>query len=512
MKITGKRNTLMGILLCIAMLVCLLPTAAFADETPAAEPPAVTGEAPTGETTSAVPGFGKVMLNGKVYDTLKEAVTAAASGDTIVLGEGNYTLYKIPSTGTTQGKDLTFVGQGADKTAWNIGAEVPDPANFGTEYNSDYSFQNAGTVTFQNMTLRSGEKHPTDYLGFSHTTVTIVKDCVINGTTAYWGYASATFTNTTFNCPPGEYALWAYCSETMTFNSCTFNSKGKTINVYNEGAEKNITVNFENCTVNSTSSNKAVLNINDTYANKKGDYKFYLNFKGNNVISDGSEVHRDTTTCSRWFGFSKDANNTGCTVVTIDGTTVFAKGKTGKGEMVGHELIKGKYTDGYVDNAYTVTTGEWVLAADGTYTRDVEKVCKYCNETVKSTETGYSVTYTDGAEGKVFKPQTKIVPKGGAVPAFNGTPKRDDYTFKGWTPTAVDTVTENVTYTAVWEPIKPDKPARPNRPAEPPAANRGDITSPETGDSAEMSLWTTLLLVSAAAIATVVIRTKKYYR
>ena len=65
----------------------------------------------------------------------------ASSGDTIILGEGNYTLYGIDSTHTTKDKDLTFVGQGPDKTAWNIGAEVPDPAHYGTEYNSDYSFQ-----------------------------------------------------------------------------------------------------------------------------------------------------------------------------------------------------------------------------------------------------------------------------------------------------------------------------------------------------------------------------------
>ena len=59
------------------------------------------------------------------YTTLLDAVTAAKSGDTITLGEGNYTLYGIPSAGTTQGKNLTFVGKGRDKTAWNIGAEVP---------------------------------------------------------------------------------------------------------------------------------------------------------------------------------------------------------------------------------------------------------------------------------------------------------------------------------------------------------------------------------------------------
>ena len=87
------------------------------------------------------------------------------------VGEGNYTLYNVDGTGTTgdttgrttKGKNLTFVGQGTDKTGWNIGAEVPDPDKLGTEYNGDYSFDGAGTVTFQNMTLHSSSA---DYLGF----------------------------------------------------------------------------------------------------------------------------------------------------------------------------------------------------------------------------------------------------------------------------------------------------------------------------------------------------------
>ena len=86
------------------------------------------------------------------YATLEEAVTAAVSGDTIELGEGKYTLYKKGAK--TKDKDLTFVGQGVDKTAWGIGATVPDPANFGTEYNGDYSFDGAGTITFKNMNLQ----------------------------------------------------------------------------------------------------------------------------------------------------------------------------------------------------------------------------------------------------------------------------------------------------------------------------------------------------------------------
>lgn len=116
-----------------------------------------------------------VKIEGKegTYTSLKEAVENAKSGDTILLGEGNYTLYGISSDTTTKGKDLTFVGEGTDKTFWNIGAEVPDPKNYGTEYNGDYSFDGAGTITFRNMTLRSGEA---DYLGFVRADNTVVDE------------------------------------------------------------------------------------------------------------------------------------------------------------------------------------------------------------------------------------------------------------------------------------------------------------------------------------------------
>lgn len=52
---------------------------------------------------------------GIVYTDVATATKEATSGDTLVLGEGNYTLYNVSSTGTTRGKDLTFVGQGTDK-------------------------------------------------------------------------------------------------------------------------------------------------------------------------------------------------------------------------------------------------------------------------------------------------------------------------------------------------------------------------------------------------------------
>lgn len=337
----------------------------------------------------------------KPYQTVATAVAAAQSGATIILGEGNYTLYKVSSEGHTKDKDLTFVGQGADKTGWNIGALVPDPANFGTEYNSDYSLDGAGTITFKNMTLRSGNA---DYLGFTRPNNTIVEDCVINGKTFYWGYQTATFRNTTFNCPSEDYAIWTYSSPVMTFDHCTFNSYGKVINVFTDysAGKHDITVNFSNCTVNNSFlSLKPVLNINDS---NMGNYKYLINISGNNDVT-GVDVDGDT--CSRLFGFGGKAatNNKGKTVVKFGNTTVWEDGKmvdaeayhnsgvTADGVTYTNDVAGSNdslYAEGYKDNAFDITKGDWTTNADGKISRTVTKTCKYCGYEEEDTE--YQVT------------------------------------------------------------------------------------------------------------------------
>lgn len=473
-----KLTKLLTIVISSMLIASTLFTVAFADSS-----------APAG-TSGDVAWIGTTG-----YPTLEKAVTAAKSGDTIMLGKGKYTLYnKVPKT-STAGKDLTFVGIGAGKTEWGIGATQPDPDKFGTEYNGDYSFDGAGTITFKNMTLQSGNA---DYLGFIRADKTVVDNCTVNGKTFYWGYSSAEFKNTIFNSPAGDYALWTYSSPVMTFDSCTFNSSGKTVNVYTDyGAGKNdITVNFKDCTVNNSGSKiKSVLNINDF---NMGNFKYIINISGNNRINNTSaanDIFRDPVTCSRWFGFGGKAktNNTGRSVVTVDGDTAFKDGK-----MCSHEL-NSNYTDGYKDNAYTVTSGDWVLGDDDTYTRTVTKVCKYCGYKVEGIQAGYSVTYTDGVENEeIFEDQTEIVPKDETTPAFNGeTPSRDGYSFKGWDPKVEKTVTKNVTYTAVWEK---------NASAASTSDATGNTNDPKTGDTSNSILWLALLLMSgitATGIVTV---------
>lgn len=403
-----SQNRFLAALLAVAMMLQMLPMLAFADDAPDAH---------------------AVKIDGKEgsYAKLEDAVRAAKSDDTIILGEGNYTLYGIKSDDTTKGKNLTFVGQGTDKTFWNIGAEVPNPEYYGTEYNGDYSFDSAKTVTFKNMTLRSGNAN---YLGFIRPDQTVVDHCVINGKTFYWGYESAKFINTTFNAPSGDYAIWTYSSPIMTFDTCTFNATGKVINVYTDyGAGKgDIKVNFNNCTVNSIPSflaRKQALNINDS--NMAG-YRYIIHINNSQTTTaDPDKIDLDKTTCSRMFGFGgKKDNNTGRTQVYWNDELVWNDGVK----------LTHSYTDGEHDKAFTTTYSEWTSSdAERIAKREVTKECKYCGWTKKEWETAsvyrlqYNLNEGVGAENVDYSDanyrQNESV-------TLKAAPTREGYQFAGW--------------------------------------------------------------------------------
>lgn len=398
-----SQNRFLAALLAVAMMLQMLPMLAFADD---------------------ATGTGKISINGKPYSSLEEAVRAAQSGDTITLGAGNYTLYGISSADTTKGKDLTFVGQGTDKTAWNIGDEVPDPNKFGTEYNGDYSFDGAGTVTFKNMTLRSGDAN---YLGFIRANNTVVDRCVINGKTFYWGYQSAKFIDTTFNAPSGDYAIWTYSSPIMTFDNCTFNTSGKAINVYTDyGAGKqNIRVNFINCTVNSSFSlGKQALTINDS---NMGSYKYIINIY-NPTVTAALDTDTDTMTCSQVFGFGSESfKNSGRTEVCWNGNLVWKDG----------EKLTHSYTYGEKKDAYTITGhSDWISSgAERIDKREVTKTCDYCGWTKKEWETAsvYRLQYNlNEGVGDATANYSDANYRQNESVKLAAAPTREGYKFAGW--------------------------------------------------------------------------------
>lgn len=400
-----SQNRFLAALLAVAMMLQMLPMLAFADDA-----------AGTGEVWN--------QTKNKKYTSLVTAVEEASSGDTIELGAGNYTLYKkISDDKKPKGKDLTFVGQGPDKTAWNIGDEVPDPSKYGTEYNGDYSFDGAGKITFKNMTLRSGN---VDYLGFIRPDQTVVDHCIINGKTFYWGYTSAVFTDTTFNAPSKDYAIWTYSSPTMIFDNCTFNTTGKAINVYadHEAGSHDIRVYFNNCTVNSSILNKQALNINDS---NMRPYKYIIHIDNPQTI----DAALSNTTCSQLFGFKEDkttgfTGNTGYTDVYLGGDLVWTDGK-----MKTHS-----YTVGEKEDAYEITgRSDWTPSVERVDECEVTKTCKYCGWTKKELEHAsvYRLQYNlNEGVGDATADYNDAYSREKESVTLAAAPTREGYQFAGW--------------------------------------------------------------------------------
>lgn len=428
-----SQNRFLAALLAVAMMLQMLPMLAFAED-------------------ATYVAWNKDKKN-KGYTTLKEAVDEADSGNTIILGEGSYTLYKSGSK--TSGKDLTFVGKGPDKTIWQIGPEVPNPKLFGSEYNGDYSFDGAGKITFKNMKLCTGAK---DYLGFIRPDQTVVDHCEIYGRASYWGYTSAVFTDTTFYAPPFDYAIWTYSSPTMIFDNCTFNTTGKAVNVYTDfsAGKHDITVYFNNCTVNSSILNKQALNINDS---NMRPYKYIIHIDNPQTI----DAALSNTTCSQLFGFKEDKStgftgNTGYTDVYLNGDLVWTNGK-----MKTHS-----YTVGEKEDAYEITgRSDWTPSVERVDECEVTKTCKYCGWTKKELEHAsvYRLQYNlnEGVGDATADYNEHFYHENESV-TLKAAPTREGYQFAGWlslngklykAESELEQLTGDEVFTAQWKKDEP---------------------------------------------------------
>ena len=367
------KKRILACLLALVMLVGLLPATVLAEDVagPKVYVDATKGDDSTGNGTEGSP-----------YKTVGKALENIGDNATVYLADGNYSTYAADKSEQAKycaGKTVTFVGTGAKSVNWQIGAKVPDPTLAGTEYNGDYSFDGAKSVTFKNLTLMSAEEN---YLGFIRINNTIVEDCTIIGRTFYWGYETSLFKNVIFNGPKtGYYPIWTYTGHETTFKGCTFNvTDGRVVNVpASVDGPQNLTVNFEDCTVNSDKLSKSVLNIHDNAAQNK--FVRTIKFSGKNTVNG---LKPNGNTCSRLFEVEllnpdnvESVNNGVYTTVFIDDEKVWTNGK-----MVAHAIdtANDKYTDGYKDDAFTVTT-ELAAKGDGSYERTVKKVCNYCGYT-----------------------------------------------------------------------------------------------------------------------------------
>ena len=110
-----------------------------------------------------------------------------------------------------------------------------------------------------------------------------------------------------------------------------------------------------------------------------------------------------------------------------------------------HGLVNPEESSKTITLRWNTETKAW--AADpNSVTFDVK-----CEE--EPVEETYTVTYKDGAGGTVFADDVHSGLKSGvATPNYKGgIPTRDGFTFLGWEPEVVETVTGNATYTAEWK-------------------------------------------------------------
>ena len=374
-------------------------------------------------------------IGNKGYTSLEDAVDAASSvaPTTIKLGEGVYSLGGKKNTQTVTDKSLTFVGAGTNKTTWQIQApQAPYPGDGWC----NYSFDGSNSITFQDMTL-IGSVYPDgtikaeDTQGYVRIQNITLKDCVFNGRADYWGYTSTTFDNVTFNSPgttesgisSTNYSLWTYTGKTYTFRDCTFNSTGKTINVYRHvDPGYDVTVNFENCTVNSNfatsaKDSKTALSIGD---HTFGSSKYILN-----IITPHVTAARDKFTCSQVFGFGDNKDkNTGRTDVYLNGDLVWTGGKK----------LTHSYADGEHDKAFTTSYSDWTPSVERVDECEVTKTCKYCGWTKKEWEYAsvyrlqYNLNGGDGDETVYKDAYSREKESVKLAPA----PTREGYEFAGW--------------------------------------------------------------------------------
>lgn len=406
-----SQNRFLAALLAVAMMLQMLPMLAFAD---------------TGEKDVA-------WIGKKGYKSLEAAISAAGDGATITLGEDVYSLGDTKQKVTT--KSLTFVGKGPDKTTWKI--QAPQ-APYGADGYCDYSFDGSDSITFQDMTV-IGSVYPNgtikaeDTQGYVRVQNITLKDCVFNGRADYWGYTSTTFDNVTFNSPgttesgisSTNYSLWTYTGKTYTFRDCTFNSTGKTINVYRHvDPGYDVTVNFENCTVN---SNFATSAKDSKTALSIGDHTFDGSKYILNIITPHVTAARDKFTCSQVFGFGDNKDkNTGRTDVYLNGDLVWTGGKK----------LTHSYTDGEKDKAFTPSYSEWTSSnAERIDKREVTKTCDYCGWTKKEWEYAsvYRLQYNlnEGVAAENVDYSDANYRQNESV-TLKAAPTREGYQFAGW--------------------------------------------------------------------------------
>ena len=169
---------------------------------------------------------------------LNDIISSATEPTTITLTAGTY---ELPSL---ENKDITI--KGTKDTVIDMKGET----------------KKADSVNFEGVTVMFGADN---YKGFQHTGKLTYKDCTITGKQFLYA-TDVEFINCKFVQDAVDYNVWTYGAGKVLFKDCEFECKGKAVLIYNEGAQSEQTVEFQNCkfTASAPADGKAAIEI-DSY-------------------------------------------------------------------------------------------------------------------------------------------------------------------------------------------------------------------------------------------------------
>lgn len=233
------------------------------------------------------------------YETLDEAIEAVQDGETIVVNAGEY---KLNGSLTYTGKAFTIQAAEGATVSFDMSAAVA---------------LHGAKITFAGVTF--DYKTNGNYIGLQHADTLVYNDCTINGMVFLYA-ASETFNRCTFNqTSAGAYNVWTYGAKEVAFNVCTFNCVGKSVLVYNEGANTKTDLAVSDCEFKASApvEGKAAIEIDTS------------------LMAGGATITVDAKTTAEGFAEGSNSKSTlwndkkqtqdtnRNTTVTVAGETVF---------------------------------------------------------------------------------------------------------------------------------------------------------------------------------------------
>ncbi|HBO65686.1 MAG TPA: hypothetical protein DD628_03285 [Clostridiales bacterium] len=233
------------------------------------------------------------------YATLDDAIEAAQNGEVIVVNAGEYNL----------NGSLTYTGK-----AFTIKAAVGVKVSF--DMSAAVALHGA-KITFEGVTF--DYKTNDNYIGIQHADTLVYNNCTINGQVFLYA-TNETFNVCTFYQTSADaYNVWTYGAKNVKFNGCVFNCVGKSVLLYNEGANTGTDLTVTDTTFKASASveGKAAIEIDTS------------------LMRGQSKITVDKATADKTTGFATGSNSGNSlwndkkqTAETNKNTTVIVNGET----------------------------------------------------------------------------------------------------------------------------------------------------------------------------------------